>query len=78
MTRWNVTVGDDTDRSLRSHLARTGGQRGDLSRFVERAVRQAIFWETVAGVKERNAQFDQEAIMTAVDEAVTDARASRP
>ncbi|MDE0680524.1 MAG: hypothetical protein OXI11_09985 [Gammaproteobacteria bacterium] len=38
---------DDTDRSVRSFLARAGGKKGDLSRFVDRAVRQAIFWETL-------------------------------
>ena len=25
MTRWNIVVSDDTDRTVRNHLARTGG-----------------------------------------------------
>jgi len=77
MTRWNLVVGEETDRSLRSHLARTGGKKGDLSRFVERAVRQAIFWETVDSVKARNAQYDQDEILAAVDAGVLESRADR-
>ena len=54
MTRWSLVISDDTDRSVRSYLARTGGEKGDLSRFVDRAVRQAIFWETLQSVWQRN------------------------
>ena len=54
MTRWNLVISDDTDRSVRSYLARTGGEKGDLSRFVDRAVRQAIFRETLESVWQRN------------------------
>ena len=35
--RWSVMVPEDTDRALRSYLARTGGKKGDLSRFVDDA-----------------------------------------
>ena len=54
MTRWSLVISDDTDRSVRSYLARTGGEKGDLSRFVDRAVRQAIVWETLQSVWQRN------------------------
>lgn len=38
--RWNIAVSADTDRSLRLFLAsQGGGRKGDLSRFVESAVR---------------------------------------
>ena len=40
MARWNLVIADDTDRHVRSYLARTGGKKGDLSRFVDRAVSQ--------------------------------------
>ena len=66
MTRWNLVISDDTNRRVRSYLARTGGKKGDLSRFVDRAVRQAIFWETVG-----------EAVQSIADEAVARARADR-
>ena len=76
MTRWNLVVSDDTDRSVRSYLARTGGKKGDLSRFVDRAVRQAIFWETIESVWERNKGLSPSEAQALADEAVTQARAS--
>lgn len=75
--RWNLVVSDETDRSLRSYLARTGGRKGDLSRFVDRAVRQAIFWETLESVWERNKHLSAEAAQALADQAVAEARADR-
>ncbi len=77
MTRWNLVISDDTDRSVRSYLARTGGKKGDLSRFVDRAVRQAIFWETLDSVWERNKGLSPGEVQALADEAVTQVRASR-
>lgn len=77
MTRWNLVVTDDTDRSVRSYLARTGRTKGDLSKFVERAVRQAIFWGTVEAVWERNKHLPAAEVQRAADEAVAGARATR-
>ncbi|MCY3566494.1 MAG: hypothetical protein OXH27_09980 [Gammaproteobacteria bacterium] len=77
MTRWNLVISDDTDRSVRSYLARTGGKKGDLSRFVDRAVRQAIFWETLESVWERNKGLSPAEAQALADEAVTQVRANR-
>ena len=77
MTRWNLVIADETDRHVRSYLARTGGKKGDLSRFVDRAVRQAIFWETVESIWERNRNLSGEDIQRLADEAVALARAHR-
>ena len=77
MARWNLVISDETDRSVRSYLARTGGRRGDLSRFVDRAVSQAIFWETLESVWRRNRQLSPDEVQTLADEAVMEARASR-
>ena len=77
MTRWNLVISDDTNRRVRSYLARTGGRKGDLSGFVDRAVRQAIFWETVESIRERN-RYPGEAVRRLADEAVAEARADRP
>ena len=76
-TRWSLVVGDETDRTLRSYLGRTGGRKGDLSRFVDRAVRQAIFWETLESVRERNEHLSAEEIQALADDAVAQARADR-
>ncbi len=78
MSRWNLVVAHETDRSLRSYLARTGGKKGDLSRFVERAVRQAIFWETLDSVWERNKHLTAAEVQKLADRAVAEARADRP
>ena len=77
MTRWNLVIADETDRHVRSYLARTGGKKGDLSRFVDRAVRQAIFWETIESIWERNRNLSGEDVQRLADEAVAQARAYR-
>ena len=77
MTRWNLVIADETDRHVRSYLARTGGKKGDLSRFVDRAVRQAIFWETIESIWERNRNLSGEDVQRLADEAVAQTRAYR-
>jgi hypothetical protein len=78
MARWNLTISDETDRAVRAYLARTGGKNGDLARVVDEAVRRHVFDETVRGVKARNAEADQHALLDLI-EAETDAvRAGRP
>ena len=77
MTRWNIVISEETDRQVRSYLARTGGKKDDLSRFVDRAVRQAIFWETVETIWERNKHLSPEKAQALADEAVDSVRANR-
>ena len=59
MTRWNLSISEETDRAVRTFLARTGGKKGDLSRFVDEAVRRRVLDLTVRRVKDRNAGYDQ-------------------
>lgn len=68
--RWSVVVPEDTDRALRTFLARTGGKKGDLSRFVDEAVVTRLFELTVEDVKERNQAYSKDEILKAVDEAL--------
>ena len=77
MTRWNLTITEKTDRAVRTFLARTGGRKGDLSRFVDEAVRRRVLDLTVRGIKDRNAQYDQQEIMARIDEGVSAAHAGR-
>ena len=77
MTRWNLSISEQTDRAVRSFLARTGGKKGDLSRFVDEAVRRRVLDLTVRQIKDRNAQQDQQALLDLVDEEVDAARAGR-
>ena len=77
MTRWNLSIPEQTDRAVRTFLARTGGKKGDLSRFVDEAVRRRVLDLTVRQIKDRNAQQDQQAILDLIDEEVDAARAGR-
>ena len=77
MTRWNLSIPEETDRAVRTFLARNGGKKGDLSRFVDEAVRRRVLELTVSRVKERNARYDQQDLLDLIDEEVDAARAGR-
>lgn len=68
--RWSIVVPEDTDRALRSYLARSGGRKGDLSRFVGNAVVARLFELTVEDVKERNQAQSQDEIIAAIEAAL--------
>lgn len=70
MTRWNLSIPEKTDRAVRIFLARAGMKKGDLSRFVDEAVRRQVFDLTVEEIKKRNADADQAELMRLIDEAV--------
>jgi hypothetical protein len=78
MTRWNLIVPDKTDRAVRIYLARSGGKKGDLSRFVDEAVRRQVLDLTVRAIKDRNAAHDQQEILDLIGEEVDAVRADRP
>ena len=40
--RWSLKVSRETDKALRAYLGHVGGRKGDLSRFIEEAVRQRL------------------------------------
>jgi hypothetical protein len=75
--RWTVKVSKSTDTSLRTHLAQKGLKKGDLSKFIEDAVRWRVFQQTVEETEARNANVPQEEIEAAIDEALTAVRAER-
>jgi len=73
--RWNVAVSADTDQSLRLFLAsQGGGRKGDLSRFIEQAVRAHILELTAEQAKTANAGQSKEDLTAIVEEAVQRAR----
>lgn len=75
--RWNIAVSQDTDQALRLFLASHGaGRKGDLSRFVEEAVRTHIFELTAEEVKAANANIDESGLSAIVEEAIEWARNS--
>ena len=77
-TRWTLVVSQETDRALRAFLGMSGGKKGDLSVFVEKAVQERLFALTVERVKNRNASDDPTELMQLIDDAVVAARAPRP
>ncbi|CAQ84433.1 MULTISPECIES: ribbon-helix-helix domain-containing protein [Photorhabdus] len=73
--RWNVAVSADTDQLLRMFLAsQGGGKKGDLSRFIEEAVRSHILELTAEQVKVSNADISEMYLTSMVDEALDWAR----
>jgi hypothetical protein len=72
--RWTVKVSPETDRSLRSYLGQHGMKKGDLSKFIERAVQKEILAQTAAEVKQRNADLTSDELQSLIDEAVAAVR----
>ena len=70
-TRWNVAISADTDQSLRMFLAsQGGGRKGDLSRFIEEAVRAHILELTAEQTKAANAGVTEADLNTMITEAL--------
>ena len=68
--RWTIKVSRDTDLSLRSFLGAQGMKKGDLSKFVEEAVRWHVLERTVQRLKDRNQDIGSEEMEAMIDEAV--------
>ena len=77
MTRWSLSIPEETNLAVRTFLARKGGKKGDLSRFVDEAVRRRVLDLTVCQIKDRNARDDQQDVLDLIDEEVDAARAGR-
>ena len=68
-TRLTVTFSRETDLALRSFLGAQGMRKGDLSKFIEDAVRWRMFDQAVQAVKAHHAAVDQLDLQAAIDEA---------
>jgi hypothetical protein len=75
--RWNLKVSKDTDLTLRTFLGSQGMKKGDLSKFVEEAVRWRVLQRTIQDIRARNADADPDEIQSIVNEAVSEVRAER-
>ena len=76
--RWSQVVSVETDRALRAFLGSQGNKRGDMSRFVEEAVRWRMFDRSVQEVRARAAHIPVDELQAIIDEAVTAVRTTRP
>ncbi|HUW26092.1 MAG TPA: ribbon-helix-helix domain-containing protein [Gallionella sp.] len=68
--RWSIKVSPETDLSLRGFLGAQGMKKGDLSKFVEDAVRWRMLDRTAQVVKDRNQNISAEMLEAMIDEAV--------
>ena len=75
--RWNIKVSKETDLTLRTFLGSQGMKKGDLSKFIERAVRSHVFHCTVQDIKARNADTDPDELQALIDNTVREVRAQR-
>ena len=66
--RWNIAVSSDTDQSVRMFLAaQGGGRKGDLSRFIEEAVRAYLFERAVEQAKTATAGMSEAEVTDLID-----------
>lgn len=74
--RWTVKVSRDTDVALRSFLAQRGLKKGELSRFIERAVRKEMLAQTAAALKARNQDLPYARLQAIIDQSIARVRAA--
>ncbi|NJM51777.1 MAG: hypothetical protein HC843_13670 [Sphingomonadales bacterium] len=72
--KWTITVDEQTDISLRTHLAQKGMKKGDLSKFVEEAVTWRLIDQTMADIQSRFSDMESDEIEALIDEAIAWAR----
>jgi hypothetical protein len=77
LTRLTISWTKETDLELRTYLGSQGMKKGDLSKFIEDAVRWRLFDQTVTAIKVRNADTDPDALTDMIDTTVRDVRRNR-
>jgi hypothetical protein len=75
--RWNIKVSKETNLTLHTYLGSQGAKKGDLSKFIEEAVRWRVFHRTVQDIKARNAESDPDDLQNIIDDAVREVRDDR-
>lgn len=76
VTRWSVSVSSETDAALRLFLGAQGMRKGDLSKFIEDAVRWRMLDHTAQTLQARNADRSADELQALIDEACADVRAT--
>jgi hypothetical protein len=74
ITRWTVSVSKNTDIAVRTFLAQRGMKKGDLSKFIEDAVKWRVLEQTMAEARGKFSDLPPEALDDLLDEAVTATR----
>lgn len=84
MARWNLSISRELDIDVRTHLARRGGKKGDLSAFVEEAVARALRTDSLDAMvddiweRNRNDDLTGEESEALVREEISKFRAENP
>jgi hypothetical protein len=76
-TRLTITWSKQADHILRSYLGAQGMKKGDISKFIEEAVRWRIFHDTVQQARAAFADVPPDELQKMIDEAIEDTRAKR-
>jgi hypothetical protein len=74
-TRLTITWSKEADHALRTFLGSKGMRKGDLSKFIEEAVRWRIFHQTVRETRAAFADVTADELQKMIDESVEDVRA---
>lgn len=74
LTRWTISVDSQTDIELRTYLAQRGMKKGDLSKFIEDAVKWRLLDLTVSETRAAFGDMEAEDLQGLIDEAVAAAR----
>lgn len=74
MTRWTVSVSKNTDIAVRSFLAQRGMKKGDLSRFIEEAVKWRVLDQTITEARSKFEDMAPDELDSLIEEAVAAAR----
>ncbi len=75
--RWSLKVSAETDVDLRTYLAQHGMRKGDLSKFVEEAVRRDILLRAMNDVAKQNATVSPAKIEADIAAALRESRSER-
>eukprot|EP01037_Dinobryon_pediforme_P010878 gene10878-10959_t len=68
-TRWTVSVSKDTDISVRSFLAQRGMKKGDLSKFIEDAVKWRVLEQTMSEARGKFSDLEPQELDDLISEA---------
>jgi hypothetical protein len=73
--RLTIAWSKSTDFALRTFLGAQGMKKGDISKFIEEAVRWRIFQQTVSDTRAAFADVPPEELQKMIDESVEEVRA---
>jgi hypothetical protein len=73
-TRWTVSVSKETDIAVRSFLAQRGMKKGDLSKFIEDAVKWRVLDQTMAEARGKFSDLAPDDLERLLEEAVSSTR----